>query len=126
MPILLLPDAPLDKAEAALVPIAADIRDRVEALLRLQLAGRGRDMPDTRLTPLQRRRIQRAIRAADAHAEGASYRDIAEALHGALRMAREEDWRSSPLRTEAIDLVKVGLALIANGYRELLRHRRRS
>lgn len=126
VPILLLPDAPADLAAAALVLVTADTPDRIDALGRFWRAGRGLDAPDTRLTLLQRRRIPRALRAADARSLGASYREIASALRGSARLAAEADWRSSPLRTEAIELVKAATALIAGGYLDLLRHRRRS
>lgn len=126
IPLLFLPGTAPDARLAALVPIDGDSLDRIEALARFCRTWLGRPAQDRRLTPFQRRRIPLELRAADAHAEGASYRDIAEAIHGAARVAREDDWRSSALRTEAIDLVKGGKALIADGYRKLLRHRRRS
>ncbi len=123
---MILPDAPIDLAAAALIPFAADSLDRIEAVTRFWRTARGLDAPDTRLTPRQRQRIPRALRAADAWSQGASYRDIASALRGIARLREEADWRSSPLRTEAVELLKLGLSLIEGGYLDLLHHRRRS
>ncbi|WP_234801475.1 DUF2285 domain-containing protein [Xaviernesmea oryzae] len=125
IPLLLLPGAASELPLAALVPLGADARDRVDAIFRFQKALQGLPAPDTRLTELRRWRIPRELRAADARAHGATYREIAEALHGPRRVAEEPDWDSSPLRTEAIELVARGRALIAGSYRKLFRHRRR-
>ncbi|KQT62067.1 MULTISPECIES: DNA -binding domain-containing protein [unclassified Aureimonas] len=126
IPLLLLPGAEAAAAFAAQLPFATDSPDRVEAYLRLWRCGQGLDASDKRLTPLQRRRIPRALRAADARAHGATYREIARAFHGIERLMREDDWRESSLRTEAIDLLRFGLRLIAGDYLDLFRHRRRS
>lgn len=64
------------------------------------------------------------LQAVDGHTEGATYREIAEAIFGAARVD-ETPWKTSALRDATIDLVKDGLALIAGGYRTLLRRRRR-
>lgn len=124
--MLILHGAPFDRAAAAFVPFAADSPDRIEAVMRFWRAGRGLDAPDMRLTSRQRRRIPLALLATDARSEGASYRDIAEAMRGIVRLGGEADWRSSPLRTEAIELLKLGATLIDGGYLDLLHHRRRS
>jgi hypothetical protein len=85
----------------------------------------GRKVPiDARLTKQQRRRLRRMLQAVDGHTEGASYREIAEAIFGSARIA-DTSWKTSALRDVTIDLVKDGLALIAGGYRALLRRRRR-
>jgi len=65
------------------------------------------------------------LQAVDGRAAGASYREIAEAIYGAPRVA-SDPWKTSALRDATIDLVKDGLSLIAGDYRRLLRHRRRS
>jgi hypothetical protein len=109
----------------ALVPLGADGLDRIEAVNRLWRAANGRKVPpDARLTTQQRRRLRRMLQAVDGHTEGATYREIAEALFGPARIA-EASWKTSALRDVTIDLVKDGLALIAGGYRALLRRRRR-
>jgi hypothetical protein len=108
-----------------LVPLGADGLDRIDAVTRLWRAVNGRKVPiDGRLTKQQRRRLRRMLQAVDGHAEGASYREIAEAIFGATRVA-DASWKTSALRDVTIDLVKDGLALIAGGYRALLRRRRR-
>ncbi|MBK5956863.1 hypothetical protein CCR97_01345 [Rhodoplanes elegans] len=109
----------------ALVPLGPDGLDRIDAVTRLWRAVNGRKVPiDPRLTKQQRRRLRRMLQAVDGHTEGASYREIAEAIFGAARIA-DTSWKTSALRDVTIDLVKDGLALIAGGYRELLRRRRR-
>lgn len=109
----------------ALVPLGADGLDRIDAVTRLWRAVNGRQVPiDARLTKQQRRRLRRMLQAVDGHTEGASYREIAEAIFGPARIA-ETSWKTSALRDVTIDLVKDGLALIAGGYRALLRRRRR-
>tara|TARA_A100001391_G_scaffold65878_6_gene41540 strand:+ start:13745 stop:14251 length:507 start_codon:yes stop_codon:yes gene_type:complete len=80
--------------------------------------------PDGRLTAQQRRRARNMLRAVDGHKQGASYREIAEVLYGVGRV-RSEHWKTSALRGSVIGLVRGGLAMIAGGYRQLLRHRRR-
>ena len=64
------------------------------------------------------------LQAVDGHHEGASYREIAERIFGAERVANAP-WKTSAIRDATIDLVKDGVALIAGGYRALLRRRRR-
>jgi hypothetical protein len=126
IPLLFLAGTSDGAPLAALVPIGAGDLDRAEEVLRFLRARHGLAAPDSRLTSYRRDRIPRELRAADARAQGATYLEIAAALRGAERVAREPDWRSSTLRSEAIDLVEGGEALIAGGYRKLLRHRRRS
>jgi len=80
---------------------------------------------DGRITPYQRRRIRLMMRAADGRANGATYREIANALFGPERVAAEP-WKTSPLRDAVIGLIESAGPLINGGYRKLLRHRRRS
>lgn len=123
--LLLLSDASSASPLAALVSLGADGLDRIEAVARLWRAINGRHVPaDGRLTSQQRRRLRRMLQAVDGRHEGASYREIAEAIFGAARVA-DAPWKTSALRDATIDLVKDGLALIAGGYRSLLRRRRR-
>ncbi|NRC52559.1 DUF2285 domain-containing protein [Mesorhizobium sediminum] len=111
---------------AALVPLDADGLDRVEAVSRLVKALHGRAVPqDTRLTDQQSRRARHMLQAVDGRTNGASYREIAEALFGVRRVA-DQPWKTSALRDTVKDLVRDGLAMIQGGYRQLLRHRRRS
>ncbi|MBL8598936.1 MAG: DUF2285 domain-containing protein [Devosia sp.] len=109
---------------AALVPIDADAFDRIKALDRLVRALQKRIVPaDRRLTPQQKRRHRFMLQATDGRSNGASYRQIANVIYGVDRI-RAEHWKTSALRDSVIGLVEGGLAMIAGGYRQLLRHRR--
>lgn len=124
--LILIGDVPPDHPVAALVPLGADGLDRIDAVTRLWRAFNKRTVPpDARLTAQQRRRLRRILQAVDGRMDGASYREIADAIYGASRVA-EDLWKTSALRDSTIDLVKDGFALIGGGYRKLLRHRRRS
>ncbi len=117
-----LPETPL----AALVPLDKDGFDRTEAIDRLLRALLGRAVPDDRrLTPQQKRRHRFMLQATDGRMSGATYRDIAGVIFGVDRVA-DEPWKTSALRDATTAMVKDGLAMIAGGYRTLLRHRRRS
>ncbi len=72
-------------------------------------AGRGRKL----------QRFRQSLRAHDGHQAGGSYREIAEQIFGAARVAGE-DWRTSPLRDAAIRLVRSGVALVRGDYKRLL------
>lgn len=123
--LLLTPDASPESPLVALVPLGADGLDRIDAVNRFWRALNNRRVPaDPRLTNQQRRRLRRMLQAVDGHTEGASYREIAEAIFGPSRIA-DAAWKTSALRDVTIDLVKDGLGLIAGGYRTLLRRRRR-
>jgi hypothetical protein len=123
--LLRLAGTPAGTALAALVPLDADGFDRIDAIDRLLRALQGRVIPDDRrLTPQQRRRHRQMLQATDGHTNGASYRDIAAVLFGPGRVAAEP-WKTSALRATIIGLVHGGRAMIAGGYRQLLRHRRK-
>jgi hypothetical protein len=123
--LFLTTDASPANPVVALVPLGADGLDRIDAVTRLWRAVNRRQVPiDARLTKQQRRRLRRMLQAVDGHTEGASYREIAEAIFGPARIA-DISWKTSALRDVTIDLVKDGRALIAGGYRTLLRRRRR-
>lgn len=123
--LLRLPGAPSGTPLAAIVPLDADGFDRIEAIDRLLRALQGRAVPeDRRLTPQQKRRHRQMLQATDGHLNGASYRDVAIAMFGSGRVAAEP-WKTSPLRATVIGLVHGGRAMIAGGYRQLLRHRRK-
>lgn len=113
-----------DTPFAALVPLDPTGHDRIEAIDRLLRALHGRTVPaDRRLTQQQKRRQRHMLQATDGHLNGASYRQIADVLYGIERI-RAEHWKTSALRDSVIGLVEGGLAMIAGGYRQLLRHRR--
>lgn len=114
-----------DRPLTALVPLDADGQDRLEAIDRLLRALTGRPVPpDRRLTAQQRQRHRLMLQATDGRLDGASYRDIAGVIYGADRIAADP-WKTSSLRDSTISLVKDGLLMVAGGYRQLLRHRRR-
>lgn len=111
---------------AALIPLDADGFDRIEAINRLLRALQGRSVPDDRrLTRQQRRRHRHMLQAIDGRMNGASYRQIAGVIFGVDRVA-SEPWKTSALRDTTTSLVRDGFAMIAGGYRALLRLRRRS
>ena len=111
---------------AALIPIDRQCLSRIETLIRLWRALQGRSVPpDTRMTLQQRRRIKLIIQAIDGHADNATYRQIAEVIYGASRVASDA-WKTSSLRDSTIALVRDGKVMVASEYRQLLRHRRRS
>lgn len=115
------PEDPL----AAVIPLGRDGLDRVAALDRLLRHLHGyRVPPDRRMTMQQRRRLKAMLRAVDGQQHQASQREIAEALFGADRLS-QDPWQTSPLRDVVRDLLKDGAAMIAGGYRRLLRYRRR-
>lgn len=120
-----LPGAATGQRLAALIPLDPDAHDRLQAVARFLRSLLGRSVPpDSRLTPQRRRRARHMLQAIDGRANGATYREIADVLFGKDRVAADP-WKSSALRDATMDLVKDGLAMIAGGYRTLLRHRRR-
>lgn len=124
--ILLFPNGNYSPSLVALIPIDAELLSRTEALTRFWRVLNGRKPPpDTRVTQQQRRRLRLMIRATDGRMHGASYREIACAIYGEARVA-SDPWKTSPLRDSVIDLVGGGTAMVAGGYLNLLRHRRRS
>ena len=64
------------------------------------------------------------IQALDGRINAATYREIANAIYGASRVA-DLPWKTSPLRDSAIALVRDSIEMVGGGYRQLLRHRRR-
>ncbi len=124
--LLFLPDVDLDRPMAVQIPLDHDALDRIGALTGLWMALRGRAVPqDGRLTPQQWRRMKLMLQVVDGREAGASYRDLAIAIFGQERIAGEA-WRTSALRDMVIDLAADGAAMIEGGYRNILRHRRRS
>jgi hypothetical protein len=115
------PGAPL----AALIPLDRDGLDRIDALAKLYRALHRLPVPrDGRITLQQRRRLKIMLRASDGRTHNAGYREIAEAIYGHASVAAYP-WKTSPLRDNTMALVRDGRAMIAGGYRKLLRYRRR-
>ena len=110
---------------AAVIPLDRSGFGRVEALLRLLASLHGRAIPtDSRITRQQRLRTKRMLRALDGRRTGASQKSIASAIFQLAPMSRDE-WQSAPARFATRSLLRDGLAMVAGGYRKLLRHQHR-
>lgn len=107
-----------------MVPIGLEGFDRVESIYRLLTALHGRAVPqDTRLTPQKRRRMRHMLQAFDGFRDGASQQEIARIIFRLPRMKRD-DWQISSARHTVMALLRDAHAMVAGGYRTLLRHRR--
>lgn len=112
-------------APAAIVPLDITGFDRVEAVLRLLSALHGRIVPaDARLTRQQRARARRMLQAFDGARAGATQLEIAQVVFRIGSVSRDE-WQRSEARHAVMALLRDARAMIAGGYRKLLRHRRR-
>ena len=110
---------------AALIPLDRSGFGRVEAVLRLLASLYDRAIPtDTRITRQQRLRAKRMLRAVDGRRAGATQREIAKVIFRFNHVGRDE-WQAAPERYATMDLIKDGRAMIAGGYRNLLRRRLR-
>ncbi len=110
----------------AVIPLGIDGFDRIEAVYRFLSALHGRAIPpDTRLTRQQRTRQRRMLRAFDGYRAGATQQEIAEVIFHIDRLDRD-DWQASSIRHAIKTLLRDARAMIAGGYRKLLRHRRQS
>ena len=110
---------------AAVIPLDRSGFGRVEAVLRLLAGLYGRAIPaDTRITRQQRLRTKRMLRALDGRRTGASQKSIASAIFQLGLLSRDE-WQSAPARFATRALIRDGLAMVAGGYRKLLKHQHR-
>ena len=124
-PFIIMDPAGLGGAPALLVPLDADLPDRVDAMIRFVRTLQGQsEAPDRRITPARRKRFQNLMRAADRRRAGATYREIAIAIYGEQRVLAEP-WKTSSVRASVIGLVNSAQGLIEGGYRRLLRRPRR-
>lgn len=127
MSVLLLDDTTVAAPVAAVIPFDDTFAARADATLRLwrvvtgQPQGRALD----RLTQPQRHRFVLTLRALDAHLAGETYRGIAQALFGRVRIPPGPGWKTHDLRDRTIRLVRTGVTLMRGGYLKLLRHARR-
>ncbi|WP_245314625.1 DUF2285 domain-containing protein [Labrys sp. WJW] len=111
---------------AAVIPLGLEGFDRLEALYRFLAALHRRSVPqDKRLTPQQRARARRMLQAWDGARDGATQQHIAEVVLSRARVSRDE-WQVSSSRYAVMALLRDARAMVAGGYRKLLRHRRRS
>lgn len=109
-------------AYAVELPLDRDFEIRVRAGTRLwrALSGRPQGVPPHAISAPRRRRIALALRASDARRDGATYREIAEVILPGQRVSSRE-WGTHETRDRIIRLVKIGFALVRDGYRSLLR-----
>ncbi|KAB2765563.1 DUF2285 domain-containing protein [Brucella anthropi] len=108
----------------AIVPLDLDGLDHIEALRRFLSALHGRAIPpDTRLTRQQRARFRRMLRAFDGYRAGATQQEIAQVILKTSPLDRDE-WQASSARHVIKSLLRDARAMVAGGYRKLLRHRR--
>ena len=108
----------------AMVPIGLEGFDRVEAIYRLLATLHGRAVPpDTRLTRQKRRRMRHMLQAFDGFRDGATQQEIAQIIFRLPPMKRD-DWQISSARHTVMALLRDAHAMVAGGYRTLLRHRR--
>lgn len=117
---------PADAAVAALVPLGIEGFDRLESIYRLLAALHGRAVPpDTRLTKQQRARQRRMLQCIDGYRDGATQQEIAQVIFRMEPLERD-DWQASSARHAIKSLLRDARAMIAGGYRALLRHRRQT
>lgn len=110
---------------AAVILLDALTPDRLEALARFWATMFSPPAPpDRRLTRLKRRRAARLLRAVDGRVDGASYREIAQALFPTHRIPAAA-WKGDAIRETTIRLVRNGIALVKGGYRALLQRSRK-
>ncbi|MGE3743210.1 MAG: DUF2285 domain-containing protein [Geminicoccaceae bacterium] len=108
---------------AVLLPLDRLFEVRVAAALHLWRALKGRHPgrnPAT-LSEARRKRLVLALRALDGRLDGATHRQIATALFGASAVP-ERGWISHDVRDRTARLVRLGVALMNGGYRQLLLH----
>lgn len=118
--------APIGKPLAALIPLNSEGFDRLEAVSRLLASLHGKAIPrDTRLTAQQRMRSRRMLQCFDGHRDGATQQEIAQVVFHTNPLDRHE-WQESSARHSVKSLLRDARAMIAGGYRALLRHRRQS
>ncbi len=111
---------------AAAIPLGIEGFDRIEAVYRLLSALHGRAIPpDMRLTRQQRARQRRMLRVFDGYRAGATQQEMAEVIFSIDHLDRDA-WQASEARHKIKTLLRDAKAMIAGGYRKLLRHRRRS
>ena len=98
-----------------------DIRAATALRLWRSLTGRNPGPSPAALSQARRDRLIAALRALDGRLEGASYREIADALFDAGSITGH-DWKGHDLRDRTIRLVRFGRDMMRGGYRRLLLH----
>jgi hypothetical protein len=105
---------------AAIIPLDPSAPQRAEAALRFWRFLSDRRRRSGCSSARRVNRLVAALRALDARQSGASYREIAEALFDAERVAADP-WKTSPLRDTVIRMARSGFVMMRGGYRRLLR-----
>ncbi len=120
---LVLPITTPEQPLMALVPLDLDAPQRVDALLRLwrRIVGRPPQAISDRLSAARRKRLVMSLRAVDARRAGADRREIAKVLFGADAVPEGVKFDDHHLRSRTSRLIRDGLAMIAGGYRKLLK-----
>ncbi|HGL5074802.1 TPA: DUF2285 domain-containing protein [Burkholderia multivorans] len=115
-----------DKPLGAFVSLGLDGFDQIESIGRLLAALHRRAIPpDTRLTLQQRARLRRMLQAFDGYRAGTTQQEIAQVIFRLGPLDRD-DWQASSARHAIKSLLRDARAMIAGGYRSLLRHRRQT
>jgi hypothetical protein len=124
-PAFILSETSAGTPLAAIIPLDADTLDRLAALGRFW-AGLRRPpaLPDDRLTPQRRRRLQQMLRVIDGRQAGNTYRGIAQVIFPKHRIDPAA-WAGDALRETIIRLARDGFKLVEGGYRTILRRPRR-
>ena len=108
---------------AALLPFDRLFEIRASAAVRLWrgLTGRNPGPNPADLSPERRDRLILALRGLDGRLDGATHREIANALFGAEDIPAR-DWISHDLRDRTARLVRFGFSMMEGGFRRLLLH----
>ena len=118
-----LPTTASEQPLMALLPLDLDAPQRVDALLRLwrRITGRPPQATSDGLSPARRKRLVMSLRAVDARRAGADRREIAGVLFGVDTVPEGVAFDDHHLRSRTSRLLRDGLAMIAGGYRKLLK-----
>jgi hypothetical protein len=120
---IIVPGTKPDGRFMAALPLDLDVPYRVDALMRLWrcLSGKPICRPPDGLSAARRKRLVMSLRAVDARRAGVNRREIAKVLFGAETVPDGVDFDDHHLRSRTSRLIRDGLAMIAGGYRKLLR-----
>ena len=116
-------DALDQNAPAVMLPLDGLFEIRARSAIRLwrALNGGAPGSDPAALSQQRRVRLLDALRALDGRQDGASYREIADALFGRKPIS-SSDWKTHSLRDRVIRTVHLGEALMQGDYRRLLLH----
>jgi hypothetical protein len=98
-----------------------EIRARTAVRLWRALSGVAPGADPAAISQQRQARLLEALRALDGRQDGASYREIADALFG-RRPITSSSWKTHSLRDRIIRIVRLGEALMHGDYRRLLLH----